>query len=367
MIGGVSDYSRSIAVELVKLGEVVHVWCPRPSGSPDAFSGMQIHELPLGYSVKGIQYLDEELSKIAGPRRLFVQWVPHGYGQMAMNVPFCNWLLRRTRKGDEIDLMLHEPFLMFGEGSWKQKVVAVVHRLMISMALRSATRLWFAIPSWKERVGPWQFGRKIPFQWLPVPSAVEPVSKERISLGQHFASERPLIGHFGTYGRHVQDLLQQILPGITRDGSANILLLGRDSDRAANEMSTADERLRGRIWGKGTSPMEELTPYFNSCEFMLQPYPDGISSRRSSAMAALAHGKGIVSTFGLPTEPLWSESGAVVLNKPDAHDKTIDAVRQLLASPDDVARMAERSAKLYASRFAAHLSAEQLVRSMTNR
>ncbi len=46
---------------------------------------------------------------------------------------------------------------------------------------------------------------------------------------------------------------------------------------------------------------------------MIQPYPDGISSRRTSAMAGLALGLPIVSTSGHLTETIWAEHAAVVL------------------------------------------------------
>ena len=46
---------------------------------------------------------------------------------------------------------------------------------------------------------------------------------------------------------------------------------------------------------------------------MLQPYPDGISSRRTSAMAALSHARPVVTTSGPLTEDVWEASGAAVL------------------------------------------------------
>ena len=32
-----------------------------------------------------------------------------------------------------VELMVHEPFLAFREGSWRQDLVALVHRLMITV------------------------------------------------------------------------------------------------------------------------------------------------------------------------------------------------------------------------------------------
>ena len=43
------------------------------------------------------------------------------------------WLwLRAKLKRDHVEIMVHEPFLAFGEGSMKQNLAAAVHRVMDS-------------------------------------------------------------------------------------------------------------------------------------------------------------------------------------------------------------------------------------------
>ena len=46
---------------------------------------------------------------------------------------------------------------------------------------------------------------------------------------------------------------------------------------------------------------------------LIQPYPDGVTSRRTSVMACLSQGRAVVTTAGRLTEPLWPASGAVAL------------------------------------------------------
>ena len=65
--------------------------------------------------------------------------------------------------------------------------------------------------------------------------------------------------------------------------------------------------------GTGTLSDADLSRHIAACDLMLQPYPDGISSRRTSAMAVLRHGRPMVTTRGRLTEPLWEQSGAVAL------------------------------------------------------
>ena len=69
-----------------------------------------------------LRRIGSEFDRFPAPRNILVQWVPHGYGCKSMNLPFCIWLWLRARKGDRIQIMIHEPFLAFGEGSWKQEL-----------------------------------------------------------------------------------------------------------------------------------------------------------------------------------------------------------------------------------------------------
>src|SRR5262249_40403033 len=149
--GGVSDYTANLARALAAAGEEVHVWCP-PAGGRSDCPGITVHA-SLGRIFPGDLFrVSAELDAYPGPRRLLVQWVPHGYGWRSMNVPFCLWLNQRARRrGDCLELMVHEPFLAFREGSALQDAVAAVHRIMTVLLLSAAPRVWLSIPEWESR------------------------------------------------------------------------------------------------------------------------------------------------------------------------------------------------------------------------
>jgi glycosyltransferase involved in cell wall biosynthesis len=56
-----------------------------------------------------------------------------------------------------------------------------------------------------------------------------------------------------------------------------------------------------------------VSALLRACDLLIQPYPDGITTRRTSAMAGLKNGVATVSTHGPLTETIWSESCAVAL------------------------------------------------------
>ena len=84
---------------------------------------------------------------------------------------------------------------------------------------------------------------------------------------------------------------------------------------------------------------------------MLQPYPDGISSRRTSAMVALSHGRAIVTTAGWLTEPMWAEAGAAILAPVDDPHALAAAAATILFDVSQREAVGRRAAELYDARF----------------
>jgi len=68
-----------------------------------------------------------------------------------------------------------------------------------------------------------------------------------------------------------------------------------------------------RIAATGELPAEQIPAHLRACDLLVQPFPDGVSSRRTSVMAGLANGVPVVTNLGLLSEPLWRKSGAVAL------------------------------------------------------
>src|SRR5262245_64719668 len=102
--GGVSDYTYHLAAGLAAAGDEVQIWCP-PASSPEPETpGVAVHR-ELGHAgIHDLLRVGRELNRRPGPRRLLVQWVPHGYGRRSMNLPFCLWLWGRSvRSRDSVE------------------------------------------------------------------------------------------------------------------------------------------------------------------------------------------------------------------------------------------------------------------------
>jgi glycosyltransferase involved in cell wall biosynthesis len=146
-------------------------------------------------------------------------------------------------------------------------------------------------------------------------------------------------------------MLMASIPPLLASTESVVLLLGRGASDVKDALIEGRSPLADRIHAVGELSGPDLSCYIAACDIMWQPYRDGISSRRSSAMAALAHGRPVVTTVGPLSEPLWSESGSVVMV---SADRPVDMVSATAALIDDRPRqlaLSIRSRELYTARF----------------
>ena len=347
-VGGVADFTRVVATALAAGGDEVHVWSPEPA---DEIASVTVHPLPGGYAIGRLGDLGRQLDACKGPRRLFVQWVPHGYGYKSLNVAFCLWVWRRSRRGDAVDLMVHEPFLPFAAGRLRQNIGAVLHRLMLMVLQRSAERILVSTPAFLPIIRP--FGPRLPTAaWLPVPSpiprgrpVVEVLDRRRALAGAH-----PTIGYFGTANTLVTGVLEDVIEGIAaRRPDVRFVLVGRGTEVLARTLSARTQALADAIVAKGSLPSTDLAAVIPCCDLFVQPYPDGVSARRTTLMALLDHGRPIVASRGIRTEDFWDD--AVVLTPHDDSAAMVDAAVTLLDAPGRREALSQAASRLYADRF----------------
>jgi glycosyltransferase involved in cell wall biosynthesis len=366
--GGVGDYTRLIARELSAAGDEVFVWGPRTSEPPVQDEGVVIYSELGRYRPADFRRADARLSEFPGPRNILMQWAPHAYGCKSLNIMICLWLWFRVKwHGDRLELMAHESYLPFKRWAWKQNLAAVVHRLMTLVIMNAASHVWISIPYWESRLRPYAMGRRLKFQWLPVISNIPVVDdsegREAVRRRYSVLGSR-IIGHFGAYDENLHGLFAQILPALLQGSHHRTILLltGKGSDEARNKLVQIYPELSMLIATAGMLDARALSLHLTACDVMLQPYIDGVSSRRGGVMAAMAHGRAIVTTQGSLTEAIWRDSGAVELVPAGETDALVQAVQLLL---DDPARIARKGATAQAF-YQQHFSVERIVPILRN-
>ncbi len=363
--GGVSDYTRLVARGLAAAGDGVVVWAPSTGQAAQAGqagqagqvghddSGVVVRRLPDRFGPRSLRVLSRELGRASEPRRLLVQYVPHAFGWKAANLPFCLWLRSRGKGQESVWVMFHEVAFPFDrDAPLSLKLLAATNRVMARLVGGAADRAFVSIPAWSVGVES-VTDSKTPITWLPVPSGIPVVHDAQASAAIHsrYANGHALVGHFGTYGRHIRTLLADCIPALAARCDCRLLLLGRDSETVAEELIASCPALVGRVHGAGVLLPDDVSRHVSACDVMLQPYPDGISSRRTSAMTALAHARPVVTTSGPLTEDVWQSSGAAVLVPVADLSGLVEATAALVTNPERRARIADHARTLYRDCF----------------
>jgi glycosyltransferase involved in cell wall biosynthesis len=349
-MGGVADYTRLVARAVAERQGTVHVWAPRVAETEVVDDAVVVHRIS-GFGPRSLETLGEQLGELPEPRRLFVQYVPTAFGFRGMNVPLVRWLQARP---EELWVQFHEVAL--GWKAWRKPHLHVVHAVELWMATALATRadrVFVSIEAWRRRLGP-HGDRAV---WLPIPSNV-PVRVDPVNVERAKASLGPgvCIAHFGTYSPLIRADLEPAIREVLRvREDVRFLLLGR----GAGEFSAA-LGLGPRVDAREDLPPSEIAALLKASTLALQPFPDGISARRTSAMAPLALGVPVVTTQGFLTDSVWTQ-GAVALAPTGQPLELARLCTALVDDADERRALGERAAQLYRDWFSLERTLETVL------
>ena len=351
--GGVSDYTRMVARGLADAGDGVRVWAPPVPGLDlSSHHSVGVNRLPDHFGRRGLKMLAYELERDRSTRVL-VEYVPHAFRMRAMNIPLCLMLLRR--RSSDITVMFHEvAYPISRNQSIRHNTLGAVNHAMAAMLVRAASRIFVAAQAWSGMLARYT-PKDHKIGWLPVPSTI-PVIRDRaatVAVRMRFARpECRLLGHFGTYGSWVTSRLKPALESIlSTHQNARVLLVGRNSEKFHADFVREHQALASRIFATGALAESEVSTHIGACDVMIQPYPDGITSRNTSALAGLAHGKATATTSGKLSEDFWQRSGAVFLTPDQDAEALARGTIGLLDDRERARAMGCEAVKLYRETF----------------
>jgi glycosyltransferase involved in cell wall biosynthesis len=354
--GGVSDYTRSVALGLSESGAKVHVWT---HGLEDDCSkeSIEIHRCLGNFEVANFARLQSALQIDRSESKLLVQYVPHGFGRRAMNVPLTRWIAKQSQIGVDVRLMLHEVAFPFVQWPIHHNLIALANRWMLRCLMSNPKRVYLSTPAWKPLIDRYA-KRPQNSVWVPVPSNIpsEPRSESETLRRSWKSGDSTAvnIGHFGTFGGEIRRLALETFARLSKnDSRLRIILIGRGTESAKQELV---ERCPGltadRIYSLENGDHETVSVWLQACDLMLQPYPDGISTRRGSAMACFANRAPVVSNLGVLSEDLWrTELTEGFANEPNV-DRLVSTAIKFIESPSMRSQAAAAGKRLYDQKFA---------------
>ena len=349
--GGVGDYTEQIADALARSGDAVTVYGPSSGETWKAPADVEPVMLEDRFGPRTIREVSLRLDRDPSAR-LLVQYVPAVMGRRGANLPFCRWLQTRRNAGTDVRLMFHEPYLYF---RWRPDhfVIAAAQRMMARRLLAGASSVYLATDAWRRYLAPYGEDAIRTAVTLPIPSAIPRVHDEgavQAARGAAIGPASALVGHFGSYGGHIAPLLRQAVNDLlSSDAVVAVLCMGAGSELFVGGIVAERPDWRGRLTATGRIRSRDISMHLQACDVVIQPYPDGVTTRRTSVMAGLVNGRAVVTSDGPLTENVWRETGCVRL---EASPAAVAAGTLALLS-DAAARTSLEALALatYASRF----------------
>ncbi len=320
MEGGVGAFSRELGRALAAQGHEIHIITgalarPRPERPAvptlrDAWRAIdEAHEpFPLEFGLlhpRGRRWTWRETGMVADlTERYAFDVVNIQYQAAAFNMrsPAVNLLPWRLRGLTTTVVTFHDlrvPYLFPKAG-----------RLRPWLVRQTARQAQGAIAT-----NPADFDRlaaetRTPLRQIPIGSNIavhpaDPTKIEAARAGLGLGQEAVLLGYFGFLNESKgADLLVEALAGL--DSTVHLVFIGGrlgSSDSANNQAFLEDLTrqiqaggLAGRVHWTGFLEDPEVSTYFHLCDLVVLPYRDGVSLRRGTLMAGLAHGRPILST-----------------------------------------------------------------------
>ena len=353
--GGVGDYTVQVAASLVESGDAVTLYVP-PTSTPRVARGREVITLADRFGAESTRQLASHLnSDRNADNRLLVQYVPAVFGRRGTNLPFCRWLLSRRHAATDVRVMFHEPYLYL---HWRPDhiVTAFTQRAMAAILLDAATHLYLSTDTWRRYLARLRPGAIRNAVTLPIPSAIPRVNAAqavRATRSMSLGGAACLVGHFGSYGDHIAPLLREAFKDLlSSDSRIAGLCTGSGSDLFVRHMIARYPDLRGRLVATGRASAGDISVQLQACDVLMQPYPDGVTTRRTSVMAGLANGCAVATTLGKLTEKVWQAAGCVALAPARDTAALAHVVRELLADSGAREQLRRQSLTAYETYFA---------------
>jgi glycosyltransferase involved in cell wall biosynthesis len=360
--GGVGDYTAQIAVALARSGDSVSVYSPPAAAAWTPAENLEVVALGDRFSIRTMRELNARVDRNTHAR-LLVQYVPAVFGRRGTNLAFCRWLLSRRHAGVDVRVMFHEPYLYL---RWRPDhiVTAFTQRAMAAILLDASNHLYLSTDTWRRYLSRFRPGAVQHAVTLPIPSAIPCVdashavqATRRGSIG----SAKYLVGHFGSYGSHIAPILGRVLKDLlSTDSRVAVLCTGSGSDRFVKDFGAGHPALRSRLTAVGRASADDISVQLQACDVLLQPYPDGVTTRRTSVMAGLANGRAVVTTDGKLTEDIWRTTQCVALSPAADAAALVHATRELLDNAASREALQSRASSTYTSSFALRHTIEAL-------
>lgn len=367
MQGGMGDYSLALARELVALGHEVFVLTSHLATPIHKEHGIHVqasvvrwgrwasiedrkHKNTLRGEAQAIEWIRQNKIGVVN-----IQYEPAAYRMEAA----VNFLPRNLSKSVAVvattfhDLLV--PYLFPKAGNLRKRVV-------YQMAKESSGVIVTNLEDERE-LSPIT---DKPLIRIPIGSniGVNPPAdydREQWRKDMIITPDTFLIGYFGfvNASKGIDTLASAVRLAVQKGLNAHLLMIGGqtgDSDKSNIEQADEAQRLISglgisrRVSWTGFVESETVSAYLMACDVVALPFKDGVSFRRGTLMAALAHGCPIITTHPQVELPELDGEKEMRLVPADNPHRLAEVLIELAQNPEQRQRLSEAALKL-ASHF----------------
>jgi glycosyltransferase involved in cell wall biosynthesis len=326
---GIGDYTARLAAALARTHDVVIVTGTQPIVEVE--SGVQVLPVVPDWGPRGMRIVIETLRRL-GPDWVCIEYVPFLYHRVGMSfwLPIATLWMRA--RGLRILLMVHEPFVSMD--SPKHLIVGIIQRLMLWCLIAGSEKVAVTTDRWTRMISRLPGSRSKRVFHLPAGSnlpRVESTAVERCRLRAElgFRGRDVVVTMLQPTGAgKLPDVAMRVWKEISAmHADARLLIIG-SGDLDGIHVSNPD-----RVVDAGYVPADRASRLLACGDVFLAPFVDGVSARRTSVMAAMAHGLPVVTTTGHLTDPIFAGSPLVLQSSTDTRGLA-GRVDGLIRSPE---------------------------------
>ena len=362
-LDGIGDHTAHLARALAAQGCTVRVLTAQEEWTP--LSRVTVQRAFHLQRRRGILDLIDVYRSTPHPDWLLLQFEQFSYGRWGLNplLPLAIQRIKRIAPEMKIAVMFHEDYMPARD--IKSAVMSGWQQLQFRALGRLADVAFFSVETWAGKYDDLFRGTSV--HHLPVGSNIQPVDadceRQRTCLGIH--SDEVIIGVFGS--AHPSRLLSHIgaaahacsqhLP------NSRVLYVGADGTKMKAALG-------------GSSPLIDMGPLeagdvsrcFTAMDIYLAPFSSGVSTRRGSFLAGLAHGTPTVSTYGTDTGNMLMDACESAYLLTPVHDEKafVDSVLKLAQDTPFRSEVGQQGYLFYQRRFDWHMIASQCIQHLDN-
>jgi glycosyltransferase involved in cell wall biosynthesis len=291
----------------------------------------------LGHTVDIVQWL-------RGLRRydvVLLQYNPFLYGRRG----FAPWLVaelynvRRGPNRPRIVLYVHEPFVPMR--GWRWTLMGLWQRAQLFALIVVADLTLVSIQRWTELLARWPTRRRVVH--FPVGSSLPAAAARRGGNGQRFVVATLAAGD----PSRRSDLVHAALASLADEGHpVELLVLGAGAQAPGDVPQGVTVRVPGPL------DYRTLAELLAAVDLFLAPFLDGVSTRRTSMMAALQHGLPVLGTDGRLTDDVLRDARGALRLVSTTDQTGFAAAAVALAGDDEVrAKLGVAGRLLYEEQF----------------